>query len=447
LRRQNAPLPTAGRDGNDLHLASITYSTNPTVKHFGLFAILAGAIGLSAAWAFNYSEHGHRDAYLDRLNMRDVSAENVLELVKADQQSSDARVELLTPEKHEFGVMSPGEKGEKAFRIKNVGTDVLTLKTGASTCKCTIGSLESNTLEPGEETEILISWTVKTDKNTFSQQAQVITNDPRHVVLNFEISGEVVRDIQFAPRDWLFGEVAAGESFEVKGKVFSFYKQDIEFVKARFVSEQISELADIEVTPFQPSEKDGELAKATQGFDIKAFVKPGLRQGAVSTRLLFEFHVPDELGNPVLDDESREPLLFGADVKVTGFISGQLSMVESNKIKSVDGGYIFNLGKITGDDSRKARGFIKLKGSQKDSTKLTIGEVSPAEAIEATLGKPINQGKTVLYPLQLEIIPGDKPIDLTGKAEGDYGKVWIESDNPKVPKMLIVVKFAIDSKP
>jgi hypothetical protein len=53
----------------------------------------------------------------------------------------------------------------------------------------------------------------------------------------------------------------------------------------------------------------------------------------------------------------------------------------------------------------------------------------------------------VLYPLQLEIIPGDKPIDLTGKAEGDYGKLWIESDNPKVPKMLIVVKFAIDAKP
>lgn len=380
--------------------------------------------------------------------MTDVDASNVMELVLAEQRGSGARVELLTEESHNFGVMAPGDKGSHVFRIKNVGTEDLKLKKGASTCKCTIGSFDSDVVKPGEETEIHVSWTVNTGKNTFSQQAQVITNDPLRVVLDFKIDGDVVRDIEFSPRAVQFDEVAAGESFEVNAKMYSFYDNEIEVGGARFSSEQMDKLADIEITPFDPTEDDAEFAKAKKGYDIKAKVKPGLRQGAVSTTMLLDFKVRDDEGNFVYDDdEIRKPLIFTAEVSTTGFIAGPLSMVENAKIKSAEGGYIVNLGKQELADSKKTIVFIKLKGSERHSTKLTIGGIEPAEAIKAKLGKPSERGATVVYPLELEIIPGDKPIDLTGKSKDDYGTLWIQSDNPKVPKMLIGVKFAIDAKP
>ncbi|QDT11214.1 DUF1573 domain-containing protein [Planctomycetes bacterium K23_9] len=416
------------------------------MKHFWLLLTLCGGVGLSAAWALNQAKYGHRDAYLDRLNLKDVTADNVIELVKADQKSSGARVELLSEESHHFGSMAPGDEGEHTFRIKNVGTEPLSLKEGASTCKCTIGTLNQNTLAPGEETEIVVSWTVKTQKKDFSQKAQVITNDPHKVVLDFVIQGDVVRDIEFAPRAIQFGEVAAGEPFEVEAQMYSFYDNEIEISEVKFLSEQMNKLSKFDVEPFDPTVGEGEFSKATRGYNIKARVRSGLSQGAVATRMQVVFHVRDNQGEFVKEDESRVPVSFLSDVETTGFIAGQLSMVESTKIKSRQGAYVIELGALEDDDSKKARGFIKLKGSERDNTNLSIGEVEPAEAIQAKLGKPIKQESTVLYPLELEIIPGDKPFDLRGKSKGDYGTIWIETDNPKVPRMLIGVKFSIDAK-
>ncbi len=416
------------------------------MKYFWLIVILSGGLGIGAAWAFNYARFGHREAYFDRMNMDDITGDNVMEIVIADQSNSGAKAELLTEENFHFGVMAPGDQGEKLFRIRNAGTEDLTLLEGASTCKCTIGSFGSSVLKPGEETDIKVSWTVKTQEREFSQRAQVITNDPSRVTLDFQITGEVVRDIEFSPRDLVFKEVATGEPIQMSCKMYSFYDNDIEVGEPFFRSQQMNDLATFTVKPFDPSEEDKEYAKAHKGYEITAEVKSGMRQGAVSTLLSVPFSIHDQDGNYILDDETEDRLVFHADLATTGFITGQLSMVESTKIKASAGGYLFTLGKLGREDSKKARGFIKLKGSQNDNTILTIGEVDPDDVIKAKLGKPINQGTTVLYPLELEIIPGDSPIDMMGKSKGEYGTVWIESDNPKVPKMLIGIKFAVDAK-
>jgi hypothetical protein len=52
----------------------------------------------------------------------------------------------------------------------------------------------------------------------------------------------------------------------------------------------------------------------------------------------------------------------------------------------------------------------------------------------------------LLYPLELELIPGKEPIERLGKSKDDYGSVWIESDNPKVTRMRIALKFALEGR-
>ena len=51
-----------------------------------------------------------------------------------------------------------------------------------------------------------------------------------------------------------------------------------------------------------------------------------------------------------------------------------------------------------------------------------------------------------LYPLEIEVVPGDESMARLGKNQDDFGNVWIESDNPKVTKMRIAVKFAVDPR-
>ena len=421
------------------------------MKNFWLFAVLFAAAGLSIAWVSNYMRFGFRDARLGYMtDDGSINASNVINTVKSGYKTSNAKVEMLTELTHDFGVMAPDEKGKFVFRLKNVGEEPLSLVEGESTCKCTIGIPGDDELAPGAETEIVVEWTVKTNESEFTQSAQIITNDPTNVALNLKITGTVVREIEIVPKKWTIGDVASGEPFEVKGTVYSYYRNDIKPGSQRFSSEQMNELAEFDIEEFKPTEEDGANAKARQGFHITAKVKGGMRQGAVSTRFLFGFQQLDEDGNvikPEDEEKEDEDLEYFSSTNVSGRIVGNLSMIVGTKVQSQSsGGYIYKFGRLDYNDSKKGKAFIVLKGSEREATKLTIGEVNPAEAIQAKLGKPLVRETQVLYPLELEIIPGDKPYDLTGHGSNNYGTIWIESDNPKVTKMLIAVQFAVDAK-
>lgn len=418
------------------------------MKYFWLFLVLAAVAGTGGAWLLNNQRYAGRETAFGKIQYgSNVDASNVIELVKQGYIKSGAKAEMLTEEFYDFGSMALNEKGSQTFKVKNVGTEPLSLKVGSSTCKCTIGSLSTNTLAPGEQTDIKIEWTVKTADKSFSQRAQIITNDPNKVVLDLRISGEVLRDLVFQQSGILLGDIAAGEGFGMEAKVYSYLENGIDVNKVSFVSKQLEELAEVEVEEFKASEADGDYSTATQSFKINVKVKPGLRQGLVSTRMLFNFFKNDEQGNRITDEESEEDARFFIATDINGRIVGALSVIESKMCKQLeDGNFLYNFGKLNDDDKRTAKVLIKLKGTESEGTTLRVGKVTPSEAIKATLEKAIGRGDTVLYPLEIEIVPGDEPIDLTGKNGQDYGSIWIESDNPKVPKMLIAVKFAINKK-
>jgi hypothetical protein len=77
---------------------------------------------------------------------------------------------------------------------------------------------------------------------------------------------------------------------------------------------------------------------------------------------------------------------------------------------------------------------------------LRVGETDPAGVVKATLGEPKGQGSMKLFPLEIELVPGPEPVERMARNRDDFGSVWIESDNPKVTKMRIGLKFAIEAK-
>ena len=420
------------------------------MKTFLVCLIVAG-IGAAIAYNINESSYGRYEPHFGPIDFEgETTAANAMASLKKEWSEDIPKVELPDGNEHDFGIMQPDEEGEHIFRVKNVGDAPLTLKIGASTCKCTVGTLENESLAPGEETEVKMAWTVKTNETTFGQSAELRTNDPTQVAIRFEITGKVVRQVQLVPETLTFKEVASGEPIDLELKVYSYMGEEIELGQPRFTSDEMNELAEFEVTPMEIEENDAEHAEATQAFLVKATIAPGLDQGPVSQNMVMPFNKVGEesVSNDAdvsVDGESDKATTIVA--AVTGRIVGVLSMLESTKLKGVTGGgYIYDFGKITDNEPQTAKAFVVLKGPERDKTKLSVGKVSPEGVVSAQLNDPIQNGSMSLYSLEFTLTPGDEKIDRLGMNREDYGLVTIMSDNPNVPSMKLRLKFSLPAR-
>src|SRR5690606_2024160 len=128
-----------------------------------------------------------------------LSAEEVA-LANRVPTSGAPRIEVIGGEEFDFGVMEPGGEGTHQFVVRNVGTAPLELDIIGSTCKCTVGTLQQETVAPGEQTEIELRWVANTNSEEFGQTATLKTNDPSRGELNLKIRGKVISTMTMVPR-------------------------------------------------------------------------------------------------------------------------------------------------------------------------------------------------------------------------------------------------------
>jgi len=418
---------------------------------FLLGIVFVAVLGTTAGWAINYVTYAQVVGYFGPFSTdSDFQASDLVSTLPVDKGDSSAKVKMLTEQVHDFGMMKPGDEGEYIFRIENAGTDNLLLRLGATTCKCTLGDLERESLGPGESTDVKLSWTVKDGgEPEFTQSAQILTNDPEKVAISLEITGRVVSDVDLFPATWSFGEVGTGEPLEITGKIYNFMDQKIRPGKPSFSSDELTGFSTFEVEEFTPTEEaDGIRGTAMQGFNVTVKVRPGMRQGAVSQNFQLPFDRLDKDGNPVpLSDEA---VAMGGEVilvRTTGKIVGLLGMIGARLSGAEGGGYLYDLSKLGKDGSLKAKAFVVLRGEERKTTKLKIADkVVPEGVIKATLGEPNDRGTMTLFPIEIELIRGKDRVERLGTTKDDYGSIWIESDNIKITPMRIAIKFAIEGE-
>src|SRR5436190_13726073 len=94
---------------------------------------------------------------------------------------------------YHFGRMEPQTSGKHSFEVRNVGTAPLTLNVAGTTCKCTVGGVSANEVPPGKNAFVTLEWNTGYKFQSYSQSAEVRTNDKSMPVFSLEVTGKVRR--------------------------------------------------------------------------------------------------------------------------------------------------------------------------------------------------------------------------------------------------------------
>jgi hypothetical protein len=176
------------------------------------------------------------------------------------------------------------------------------------------------------------------------------------------------------------------------------------------------------------AEEIARSAGAVNGQVLTLTVKAGLPLGSVRQRVSITSH-----------DEQSKP----AELSITGKAVGDISVV--GKEFNGDGDYV-DLGNIPASAGKKSRLSLLVKGAHRSQVKFTIKGVDPQSSLRVTLGEPLPQGKSVSWPLVLEIPPDTEPVNRLGSELGRLGRIELETGTSEVPPCVVRVRFAVTAE-
>jgi hypothetical protein len=200
----------------------------------GSFAISVLSLGIALAAVIWW---GRSDVIVSEIPVAPTPAVELSDLPKPAEEGPYPRA-IVDNNKHNFGVMQHGEKGEHDYAFTNEGEAPLRIAVGSSTCQCTVGELEGiKTIQPGESTKVKLSWTIKNPSHHFEHSAEIHTNDPKDPQITLTISGIVGSDFVRVPEgDWSLGSFRRDSEASFVGTVLS-ETQEFKVLKAECSSD------------------------------------------------------------------------------------------------------------------------------------------------------------------------------------------------------------------
>jgi hypothetical protein len=283
---------------------------------------------------------------------------------------------------------------------------------------------------------VKMQWEAQETGSSFAQSARLRTNDPQAIEVALRIAGAIVDTIALEPSAWTVGDVASGEPIVLTATAFNHGQTPLELTSASWLDSAVEELSDVQVTPRSVDpQRDGLHGVATQAFDIRATIAPGLGQGALQHQLRLRF-------GPAAEARGEEERV--TQIPLHGQLVGALSLVGGSQLSGRQGGnYRLRLGDVPAGKGKSTTIHVTLRGEHRDEAILQIGEVTPPEVLEAELGEPTQRGTMTVYPLVVRVREDAPDAARLGNSEEDFGTVWIESDRPEVAPLRLRVTFQV----
>ena len=183
----------------------------------GTLCFATVATGLTLVVRYKpYGVPDHRRAeYEDKLAKIEQRQALLSELKEA------AKPIAVVPNKtHDFGMLDPHTTATHSFNIRNEGEHPLALEVRETSCKCTVGNLGSDLLDPGQSTKITLTWNTGYQADKYEQTATLVTNDPVKKLIKLTVKGEVRAEL-VAPESVAFKASNRGEQTEASFVVYS----------------------------------------------------------------------------------------------------------------------------------------------------------------------------------------------------------------------------------
>lgn len=93
------------------------------------------------------------------------------------QAQMDPKI-VISPMSHDMGDIKEGDKVTKVYTIKNEGSSILNIKDVKVSCGCTVAKPKKKDLEPGESTELEVTFNSSGKEGKQNKSVYIENNDP-----------------------------------------------------------------------------------------------------------------------------------------------------------------------------------------------------------------------------------------------------------------------------
>jgi hypothetical protein len=333
------------------------------------------------------------------------------------------RVEVREPI-YQFGTMQRGTTKSHEFAFANLGKSPLTLRVLSTTCKCTIGNVSQEPIQPNATVNVKLEWSALINPGPFRQVATIETNDPTHPKVELSVEGEVTEATGIYPPDFLFDKITAGQSKTADVFVMAMAQDDLEIGTPELSNTETRQFFDVAIERVEP--KDLPNPKAKAGARIRVKAKPGLRMGRFDQWLSVKTNIPDA-------EEIKIP--------ISGRVIGNVSI--HGLMWNEDQG-VLRLGKVKSSEGIKQALNIVVRGENAGRATIEVASTDPKE-LKATLGEPKKVSDTLVHvPLTVEIPPGTPPMARLDIDQHDEARIVLKTNLPDVPEIVLGVRFAVE---
>jgi hypothetical protein len=169
---------------------------------------------------------------------------------------AQGKIEVVGGTTYDWGKVNPA-KLHTVLKVRNVGNGDLHIKEVRPTCSCTIDTLVTNVLKPGEVTDLKLSVDMNGRSGQVEKVVTIFSDDSTNPALPITLKAYVKRPMMFAPGQY-------------------FYVHDVKVGQEVASSITIRNTGEEPFTLFPP-EFDSTSAKSKVRFDMtaKREVKPG----------------------------------------------------------------------------------------------------------------------------------------------------------------------------
>lgn len=196
-----------------------------------------GTVVTALTLAVKYKPYGVPDHRREEYDQMVAKLEQRQQLL-LDTQNKSAPFAVVPTKVHDFGLIDPESTASHSFEIRNEGSDPLALQVVDTSCKCTVGNVSNSLLEPGETSEVTLTWNTGQKVDQYEQTATILTNDPRMERINFTVKG-TVRSKFVAPDLIEFGSSDLTDTADSEFAVYSQQWDDFTVVDASGDIEQL----------------------------------------------------------------------------------------------------------------------------------------------------------------------------------------------------------------